>query len=246
MLPSFLIIGAMKAGTTSLFTYLVDHPQIWMPWNKELDFFSNEKNWERGVGWYEEQFLSKAEAAETEIQAVGEASPNYSKRHLFGETASRVAETLPGVKLVYVIREPVARLQSMYVDMLAYGGEERSIDEAVAADDDYVLTSCYGYQLEPYLDYISRDRIHILSAEDLRTNRRTTTSDVYRFLGVDPAFESPRLASEANQRSEKQVGAQSGDRIDVDLSPDLRQTLEARFEEDRQLLNRLLGDNSGF
>ena len=254
-LPDFLVVGAMKAGTTSLFNYLIDHPQIWMPWNKEVDYFSNDTNWNRGQDWYLGHFSEAAVelAGETPgehasdgstpgvVLAVGEASPNYSKRHLFPQTVDRIRETLATVKVIYIVRDPVARLQSMYVDMLAYGGEERSIDEAVSADDDYVLTSCYGYQVQPYVEAFGVDRIHVLTSQELRQHRVETTAGVYRFLGVDDAFVSPRLASEANPRSEKQIGTETGDRINVDLSESLLAELNTRFAEDRALLSATLG-----
>ncbi|MDQ4058746.1 MAG: sulfotransferase, partial [Actinomycetota bacterium] len=73
--PNFLIIGAMKAGTTSLYHYLRSHPEVFMPAVKELDFFVEDINWRRGLSWYRRQFAS----APPEARAVGEASTNYSK-----------------------------------------------------------------------------------------------------------------------------------------------------------------------
>ena len=71
-LPNFLVIGAMKAGTTSLFHYLRDHPQVFLPEEKELYFFTEEDNWHRGLEWYRSRFRGAGDA-----KAVGEASVGY-------------------------------------------------------------------------------------------------------------------------------------------------------------------------
>ncbi len=265
MLPNFLVIGAMKAGTTSLFSYLAGHPDVSMPWSKELDFFSNEDRWRLGTAWYEAQFPDEA-------VAVGEASPNYTKRHLFPETADRIMATLPGVRLIYLVRDPIERLQSMYVDMLAYGGETRPIDEAVRADSDYVLTSCYGYQLEPFVALSGTENLLVASAARLRDDRIDTLREIYRFLEIDNDYLPAGIDQDINTRAEKRVSRRLGRRLqksdryrsvidadarwsrlhqacftrpprrsDVELSGDVLAELHERFSEDRKLLASLLG-----
>ena len=235
MLPDFLVIGAMKAGTTSLFRYLADHPDLAMPWQKEVDFFTT--HWEKGVDWYEAQFDSLVPQAG---RIVGEVSPNYSKRHLWPETAARVASVLPDAKIVYVIRDPIARLQSMYVDMRAYGGETRSIDEAISADDDYVLTSSYGYQLEPYVEVFGDDRLLVIEAEDLLSDRERTVSRVYSFVGAGADHRSAHIEEVANVRSDKLVGELGGDAVDVAINAATSESLRAHFAADRRLIDRFL------
>lgn len=264
MLPTFLVIGAMKAGTTSLFHYLADHPDVAMPWMKEIDFFSDDTKWARGIDWYSGHFTTPA-------IGVGEASPNYSKRHLFPATAQRIADTLPEVRLIYVIRDPIERLQSMYVDMLAYGGEQRSIDDAVMDDGDYVLTSCYGYQLQPYVELMGSGRILVVDAARLQSDRLDTLAKVYAFIGVRPGHVPAELDPVAtNPREHKAVPTELGRRLlsktwyarrvaavpgfgrlharlstrsprqsDVVLSPDIRAQLTARFDRDAELLASL-------
>ena len=73
MLPTFLVIGAMKGGTTALFKYLSGHPQVFMPECKETAFFVERFGWRRGLGWYEDLFVEAGDAI-----AVGEASPTYT------------------------------------------------------------------------------------------------------------------------------------------------------------------------
>ncbi|MEO1284986.1 MAG: sulfotransferase domain-containing protein, partial [Pseudomonadota bacterium] len=83
LLPHFIIIGAMKSGTTTLYRHLDEHPDVDMSRDKETDLFVSEKNWSRGLGWYSNQF-SRADAVR------GEASPNYSKSRDFPGVAKRM------------------------------------------------------------------------------------------------------------------------------------------------------------
>ncbi|HIE21267.1 MAG TPA: sulfotransferase, partial [Acidimicrobiia bacterium] len=200
MLPNFLVIGAMKAGTTSLYEYLRHHPQVFMPETKELDFFLERSNWHRGLEWYETQF----QAAGGQV-AVGEASPNYSKRHDDPGVADRIAATLPGTRLIYIVRHPIARMRSMYRQLVADGIEHRPIEEAFASDPDYVLTSRYAWQLEPFLELLPRDRILVITTEALRDNRETTVARVFDFLGVDSAWSPPRIEREAQRGDQLRV-----------------------------------------
>jgi len=199
MLPDFIVIGAMKAGTTALFQYLVKHPGVYMPWRKELDFFSNQARWDQGVGWYEEQF-----AAAPVGMLIGEASPNYTKRHAWPETPDRMARVVPEAKLIYMVRDPIARMQSMYLDMLHYGAEVRSMDEA-ASDHDYITTSLYGWQLAPYAETFGSDRILVETAHRLRVDRDAVLERVLTFLGVNPAAMPEIDAIEANRSDDKRI-----------------------------------------
>src|SRR5687768_14093660 len=98
MLPTFVIIGAMKCGTTSLHYYLAQHPEICMPQKKETDFFITEINYHRGRGWYESLF---AQPAKITAKACGEASPNYAKTWQFRGVPERMHDLLPQARLIY-------------------------------------------------------------------------------------------------------------------------------------------------
>src|SRR5215211_9390855 len=107
-LPNFLVIGAMKAGTTSLYHYLRHHPQVFMPEIKELNFFNPLRNWRRGVEWYEEQF----EGIPDSVVAIGEASTSYTKFPWIREVPARITSVLGEIRLIYVVRDPIERMQS--------------------------------------------------------------------------------------------------------------------------------------
>jgi Sulfotransferase family len=201
MLPNFLVIGAMKAGTTSLHRYLREHPQVFMPAAKELDFFVAEKRWVEGRSWYEAQFA----AADGAI-AVGEASPTYTMHPLFPGVADRVAELLPNARLVYSVRHPIERMRSHYLHEVEKGRERAPIGRALATDRRYLDASRYAMQLEQYLDRFPADRVRVITAEQLRDDRAAAVRGVLAFLGVDPDWPgSPALDREFHRTSDKRV-----------------------------------------
>ncbi|MBA3690835.1 MAG: sulfotransferase [Actinobacteria bacterium] len=181
-LPNFLVIGAMKAGTTSLYHYLRDHPQVFMPETKEVNFFNPLRNWRRGVGWYEDQFCAAPEGA----IAVGEASTSYTKFPWIQGVPERIAAVLGDVRLIYVVRHPVERMRSQYLHHLATGQEWRPIAEAFVQESMYLNISRYAFQLDQFLPYVPRDRVLVLDSRDLRADRVPTLRRIFEFLEVEP------------------------------------------------------------
>src|SRR4051812_39114595 len=96
-LPDFVVIGAMKSGTTSLYHWLAQHPSVRLPRAKEPHFFSREERWSRGVDWYRGLF---AEASHDHV--TGEFSTSYTAPHFSGVAADRMARVLPSAQLVYL------------------------------------------------------------------------------------------------------------------------------------------------
>jgi hypothetical protein len=191
-LPNFLVIGAMKAGTTSLYHYLAQHPQIFMPRIKELDFFAVEGNWPRGLDWYRRQFADAVSGA----IAVGEASTVYTKYPRYLGVPGRIAEHLPQARLIYLVRDPLARMRSHYAHRVAVGAERQPIDHALLNNPVYLDYSRYALQIEQYLPYFPPDRLLVLASEDLRNDRRRTIQQVFEFLGVDGGYVPPTLDRE--------------------------------------------------
>ena len=105
--PNFLIIGAGKSGTTSLWSLLGQHPEIFVSRIKEPSFFSNDEQYTRGWMWYESLFRG----ARGE-NAIGEASNSYSATGIHPDTVRRIVESLPGVRLIYLVRNPFERMES--------------------------------------------------------------------------------------------------------------------------------------
>ena len=209
MLPNLLIIGAAKAGTTSLHHYLAQHPQVEMSAPKELRFFSHEANWARGVEWYDSQFTS-------DRSVRGESSPAYTQFRRFPEVPARVHRVLPDAKLIYLVRDPVERLLSHYAFSVATGRERDTLDEAVLAPDSrYVDCSMYYTQVSRYFDYFEPSRILVVSSDDLRNQQRATLARIFRFLGIDDAFWSMEFARTFNGVGAHRLRTETGLRIET-------------------------------
>ena len=190
MLPNAIVIGAMKCATTSLHYYLGLHPDIAMAAEKELHFFVAERNWPRGLEWYERQFAGQA-------AVHGESSTTYARFPHHAGVAARMHATVPGARLLYVVRDPVDRIVSHYVHEYAAGREHRPLPDALGdlSRNPYLDLSRYGLQLEQYLPFYDRSRILVLSAEDLATRRAETMRRAFAFLGVRDSFEHPSFST---------------------------------------------------
>src|SRR5919108_5987197 len=108
MLPNLIIIGAQKCGTSALHHYLGLHPDIFMSHEKELNFFMQRKNWDKGRAWYESMFPCNATVR-------GEASPGYTDYPTEPRVAERMHSLIPDAKLIYIVRHPIERMISQYV-----------------------------------------------------------------------------------------------------------------------------------
>jgi hypothetical protein len=199
--PDFLIIGAQKSGTTSLYRYLIQHPRIAPASAKELDFFSND-NFHRGVDWYLSQFPPKEPGVLT-----GEASPYY----MFHPYAPRrILEFDPGIKLIVVMRNPVERTYSHYHHQVHAYREMLSFEEALAREEErlegeiarmkedetyhskahrrfsYLAKSRYTEQLEVWFSLFPREQMLILNSEAMFRNPEPVLDAVTSFLGLPP------------------------------------------------------------
>ena len=202
MLPTFLIIGAMKAGTSSLYYYLRQHPQVFMPATKELNFFVEEMAWSRGVEWYESMF---SPAADKDAVAVGEASPSYTMHPALTGVPERIRATVPDVRLLYLVREPIERLRSNYLHAVADGTETKPVDEALLADPRYLDATRYAMQVERYLECFPAGQLLVLPSERLRDERVATINRVARFIGVPEDWQPADLEERHNADLKRQA-----------------------------------------
>lgn len=200
MLPDFIIIGTMKGGTTSLHHYLRLHPDIFMSWQKELNFFIESRNWHKGLAWYEAQFDGSG-------RVRGEASPNYSAEPDFPGVSDRMHSVVPNAKLIYTLRDPIERMLSHYVHNVSDGRETRPADAAFLEEGSnaYVSRSRYYEQLRYFLRFYDREQILLLTREDLWHRRRDTLRRIFRFVGVDESFWSPRYQFTRHHSRDKRL-----------------------------------------
>lgn len=187
MLPNFVVIGGRKCGTTSLYYYLLQHPEVEMSLMKELWFF-NGQNWDKGLSWYESHW-------ESAKPMRGEATPAYTNYPLMRGTPARMHSVIPEAKLIYVVRDPIERILSAYVDDYSLRRDHSWPSEPLEPSPDHpqVKVSSYAFQLEQYLPYYSMEQILVMSHDDLLKKRRETLREVFAFLGVDESFDSPRF-----------------------------------------------------
>ena len=173
---------------------------------KESNFFVRKCDFERGCyeksrNWYKSRFPEGG-------MARGECSHNYTKVHLFPGVAQRMQELLPDVRLVYMVRDPVERLVSHYVQNRVQGLEDRPFSKAVTdpVDNKYALTSRYFWQLESYLEVFEPDQILVQSLKSLSTHPMKALHDIHSFIGVDPEVTDRQLEQgRFNSTSKKRI-----------------------------------------
>ena len=253
-LPDTLIIGAQKAGTTSLFAYLVQHSQFVRPLKKEIYFF--DRYYDQGLDWYKAHFYSPIHRAFAESIFVkqpimtGEASTHYLFNPVAPERASKI---LPNAKIIAILRNPTERAFSAYKFLRAIGiiDPQASFEDVIIHEDEFIekeredILASYGYfapvlsnyafkqhglyeqQLQNWLKYYPREQILILVSDDLYTQPHETFSQVCRFLGISPPLK--RDYPQMNPTSNKKT-----------MSDDIHQFLDDYYHPHNQALEALL------
>ncbi len=192
--PDFLIIGAMKAGTTTVFRWLDMHPGTALPKVKEPAFFAHDYQWDRGLDWYKSLFPG------TDDNVTGEASVIYTHPRFTDAAAARIASVLPEVKIVFVARDPIKRARSHYVHQVQRGRETRTWAEASNDPaNPYLARSRYWACLSPYVSRIQKKRIHTVWFEEVFSEDESEWLRLLDFLGLAP---HPRPVQQFNQSSE--------------------------------------------
>jgi hypothetical protein len=198
-LPTFVIIGAQKCGTTALHAYLARHPEVSMSRPKELDFFVEDANWSRGVEWYRQRF-------DADAPVRGESSPNYTAHPHLPGVPERMAGLLPNAKLIFMVRDPVDRIRSNWIHTYSNRAERRPMREAVLEPgSEYVARSLYHTQISRFLEHYPMERILIIEQNELYSERRKTLRRVFAFVGTNESvwratFKEPRLETSARRR----------------------------------------------
>lgn len=198
MLPNFLIIGAPKAGTTSLHSYLDGHPDIHMSQPKELSYFQDPA-YESRREWYESHF-------ETDLPLRGEATPLYAIHPYYSGVPERIHRLIPDVKLIYLVRDPLERILSHCVELYMIGlcadvGE--LLADTEREDNPAICASRYATQVQQYLRFFDPSQLLVVDQRDLKAEREQTMAEIFRFLGADPAAVAVSFDEELNARVDK-------------------------------------------
>ena len=186
-LPTFLIIGAMKSGTSALYWSLRRHPDVFVHPAKEAHFF--DERWEKGPRWYQAGFEARGDA-----RAWGEATPEYMRAAAL--CAPRIADTVPDAALIAILRDPADRAYSHYWHQRARGRESLSFEDAIEAelrgkrpargrlDFRYVDGSRYASQLDEYVARFPREQLLVLVFEQFSAAPEGAMRRVFRHIGV--------------------------------------------------------------
>ena len=204
-MPNFLILGAPKAGTTALYRYLKEHPQVYMSPIKEPKFFAleGEKIDFRGPYDWKKDYITDIEtyrALFKEVSdevAIGEASPWYL--HI-SKAPERIQHHIPDARLIAILRDPVERAYSQFLSLVRQGLEPLTdFAQAMETEEErirnnwsprwhYKQRGFYYAQLKHYFDLFDRSQIRVYLHEDFKTNSISVMQDIFRFLDVDDTF----------------------------------------------------------
>ncbi len=205
VLPDFLIIGAAKAGTTSLFNYLIQHPSVASPTRKEISYFST--HYRKGINWYKSHFPLISEMKSEGKTLCGEASPYYLSHPL---APGRTHELLPDVKLIVLLRNPIDRAISNYKHIVRLGFEKETFEKAIELEPvrlegeeqkivsdgnyfslvhqyhSYLNRGIYWKELERWFKYYPRNKILIINSESFYHDPAPWFDNTLNFLNISP------------------------------------------------------------
>jgi hypothetical protein len=218
-MPNYLVIGAPKCGTSSLCDLLGQHPDVFMSTPKEIHYFGRDDP-DKTPAWYEAHF------AHTDgKRAVGEGSTSYTHPNIVHKCAAEIAAQIPDCRLIYMVRNPLARLESDW-KMRSHErwSEGSSINEAIHRQPTLITQGAYWTNINVYRRLFSDEQILIIFLEDFSRDPRAELDRCFRHIGVEPwqGFRKPEEARNAS----------SGFRDDTTVARLLR--LVPRFESLKQ------------
>lgn len=264
--PHFIIIGAMKSATSTLYRQLEAHPGIFFCDPKEPNFFSNDEEYQKGLGWYDDLFSAAPPGA-----LRGEASTHYTKLPTYPKTIDRLKSALPDLKLIYVMRHPVDRLVSHYIHEWTMGVYRCDIEQAVTRYTELKSYSQYSKQLAPFIEAWGKDNILPVFFDRLLKHPQSELETIARFIGYTNAVTWQQDMKAENISSER-VKRFAGDQLLIrnpvatwlrrhlipqsfrdriknrlrmnqrpTLNPQTRTLLEKEFNDDLRILGDWLG-----
>ena len=182
-IPDFVIIGAMKCGTSTLAAQLAAQDGVFMTTPKEPNFFSDDPIFAKGVAWYSELYNAAAPG-----DLKGEASTHYAKLPTWPMVAERLHAVAPEARLIYMMREPVDRIVSQFIHEWTMGEVSGEIEQALVERPHMIDYSRYDMQIAPWIERFGAENLLLLRMEDLKTNPQGLLERTGAFLGHAHAF----------------------------------------------------------
>lgn len=202
-LPNFLIIGAAKAGTTSLHHYLRQHPDVFMAPREPRYFARAGADPSSPVIWTRDAYEQLFDGVTTE-RAIGEASPQYLNHPT---AVDEIAAVLPDAKLIVSLRNPADRAYSSYLGRLIAGSERRSPEEVLQPGTSYIESGFYFPALSRYFERFDRERIKVILFDDLIRDAQAVVRELFAFLEVDSSIEVDTDAKHGSAAAPRSVRA---------------------------------------
>jgi hypothetical protein len=265
-LPHFIIIGAMKAATSTLQRQLVAQPGIFMTDPKEPNFFSDDQEFEKGIEWYSHSYAGSKEG-----DIRGEASTHYTKLPTYPRTVTRLETHVPNPVFIYLMRHPVDRLVSHYIHEWSTGRFQCDIATAVERHSELIDYGLYAMQLQAYHQVFGQhsvlpvffDRLLVRPQEELEKVCRfigyhgqpqwvaalaidnVSSERIRRFAGYQVLIESPVLTWVRRRMIPPRLRAAVKSRLQMQKRPELpastSKELERIFDADLARLGRAIG-----
>lgn len=228
--PDFIIIGAMKAATSAIYEYIMQHPRVVYRLPKELHFFT--LNYEKGLDWYLSQFEFAAIEDSQGKLLVGEASPSYLTSR---EAPDLIYRFFPEVKIIVSLRNPTDRAISQYYHQLnRVKDEHRPIEEAFSDREianltqephskthSYLQLGKYARQLKKWLEVFPAEQILILNYHDLETRPNYFVTQIFNFLDLED-YQIPAI-KKIYSNQYPSVSAEIKARLDRYFEPEARE-----------------------
>lgn len=245
--PSFLVIGATRSGSTTLNHVLGSHPDVFVPFNRELHYFDRNDRFNTQLDGYLELF----EGYNGE-RIIGEVTPNYWKRRIKNKSERdgyiypmrRIADCLPGVKLIVSLRDPMTRLRSLYMKDFLQGRRHHSLDELVRLEASgkpevgYVFGCKYNKNLKHILDIFPAKNLKIVIFEEWTQNQESAMQNIFSFIGADVSQQVVPVATNGWGR----YRIEGDDRVpEVELSSEMKEYVLETTSESRVWLENFLG-----
>jgi hypothetical protein len=197
-LPKFVVIGAMKSATSTLYAQLSRQDGIFLTALDEPNFFSNDEQYSKGIEWYCSLF---EDAAPSNI--LGEVSTHYTKLPTYPQTVTRMRKWLDRPQLVYIMRNPVDRLVSQYIHQWSEGQIHCDLQEALERHPELIAYSCYAKQLAPFFEAYGKSAILPVFFERLIVDPQGELERICRFIGHTGTVQWDEHLSRRNVSAER-------------------------------------------